>query len=55
MRDIKYIIVRRNLIENIMDLEFKEPGSDGYFYAGIFVLTELSKQNKNELIKFLIS
>lgn len=31
---MKYIVTKRNLIENLLDLEFKEPLSTGFFYAG---------------------
>ena len=31
---MKYIITKKNFLENILDLEFKEPLLNGYFYAG---------------------
>ena len=31
---MKFIITKRNLIENLLDLEFKEPIQSGFFYAG---------------------
>ncbi len=31
---MKYEITKRNFVENILDLEFKDPLLNGYFYAG---------------------
>lgn len=31
---MNYIVTKRNFVENILDIEFKEPISNGYFYAG---------------------
>jgi hypothetical protein len=31
---MKYVIIKRNFLENLLDMEFKEPILNGYFYAG---------------------
>ncbi|CAF0714886.1 unnamed protein product [Brachionus calyciflorus] len=33
LRNLKYKIIRRNFLENILNMEFKEPIKTGYFYA----------------------
>jgi hypothetical protein len=38
---MKYSVVNRNLIESLLDFEFKMPHSDSYFYPGFF-LTSLN-------------
>ncbi len=43
MRDIDYIVDRRNLIEDIFDLELKDPIVKGYFYTG-----EIEKKQKSQ-------
>lgn len=30
---MRYIVVKRNFFENVMNLELKEPQTTGYFYA----------------------
>ena len=32
LREMKYIIVKRNFIENLLDFEFQAPLINGYFY-----------------------
>lgn len=32
LREMRYIISKRNFFENVMDLELKEPLVNGYFY-----------------------
>ena len=31
---MKYVITKRNIFENLLDLELREPIMNGYFYAG---------------------
>jgi hypothetical protein len=34
LREMRYLIVKRNFIEDMFDLEFKDPALNGFFYKG---------------------
>ena len=34
LREMRYIVIKRNFLENIMDVELKEPTENGFFYEG---------------------
>ena len=33
---MKYIIIERNFIEGVLDVEFQDPLINGFFYQGLF-------------------
>ena len=37
---MRYIVIKRNFLENIMDVELKEPTENGFFYEGINLLVK---------------
>jgi hypothetical protein len=39
LRDINYIVIYRNFMENILGVEFRVPIDNGYFYRGNILIT----------------